>query len=267
MDLARAVPYQRELWPSSLPAGRNDHELTALQILAGDMPLPITINGLKRRDINAAKNGLIRFLKEVPLEELARWTLNVPRDPEFDEDDDGVMLKSETDRKVYLHYRPDLKTLLQEHRSIEITDWQCKWFKSCNRIRTACMNYLYEFARQMDIQQPGYDFEARARENATQHVVRVLNYVPREGIIAKPHTDRCAITFHLAESASGLCAYRGFERVPCATPPTPGALCFTGQQLERITHGAIPAVYHEVEDNTPDKPRWAIVFFGKMRPK
>ncbi|MEA2701769.1 MAG: 2OG-Fe(II) oxygenase superfamily [Candidatus Parcubacteria bacterium] len=262
---------QAELWPDVLSFhGRTyDHADAATAILSRETPKPIgiRIQGLRPGDVKVAKNGLIRFNSEVSPEQQIAWALNVPRDPEFDEEDDGIILKDENDRKNYLHYRPDLEKLLLALRGITPTRWQREWFAACNRIRTACVTHLIGLARQMDVVRPGYGFEERVTDYSDQHVVRVLNYVPREGIIAKPHTDRCAITFHLAESAPGLCAYNVYERRPYATPKTPCALCFSGQQLERVTRGAVPAVYHEVENNTPGRMRWALVFFGKMRPK
>lgn len=265
----RGSDAQYGLWPdvSSSRGGPDSHVSAAMAILSRETPTPIIIPGLRPKDIQIAKNGLIRFDNEVALSDQAAWTLNVPRDPEFKEEDDGVIRKADDDQKIFLHYRSDLEELLLTHRGIMITDWQRKWFAACNRILTASMAYQLELVRQMDILRPGYDFERRFLDYMEQCLVRVLKYVPREGIIAKDHTDRCAITFHLAESASGLCCHSGFECRPYATPRTPGALCFTGQQLERATHGAIPAVYHKVENNTPDRVRWAVVFFGNMRPK
>lgn len=268
MDIPQ-TPAQNELWTDhiSLRGSLDGHICAAQAILARETPAPILIPGLRLKDIRLAKDGLIRFDAEVPLEEQAAWALTLPRDPEFDEQDDGVTRKDGTDKKIFLHYRPDLEEQLFAQSGITLLDWQKEWLAACNRIRNVCVKHLIQLARQMDILRPGYEFEKRVMDYVDQCLVRVLKYVPREGIIAKPHTDRSAITFHLAESASGLCSISGFETYPHATPKTPSALCFTGQQLERITEGAVPSVWHKVENNTPDRERWAIVFFGKMRPK
>lgn len=242
----------------------NTASSTAIAILRRTAPARFRINGLSRQDILGAKDGLFCFDAETPCEQQARWELNIPRDPEYDEADDGVIRKTGVDQKIYLHWRPDLEQLLAE-RGIELTPHEKEWFPYCERIHTACRTSLLELARKMDTFSSGYRFTERVEKAWDQHVLRILKYEPRRGVLARCHTDRCAVTFHIAESSGGLVVRQGDDMASCNTPHSPEVLCFTGTQLESITEGLVPRLHHKVVDTTGgEQPRWAMVFFGKM---
>ncbi|HVW82800.1 MAG TPA: 2OG-Fe(II) oxygenase family protein [Candidatus Paceibacterota bacterium] len=237
----------------------------AIALLARETPILLRVDGLERVDVLGAKDGLFRFDAETPRELQQRWEFHIPRDPEYDEPDDGIIRKAKTDWKVFLHYRRDLRAHLHA-RNVTLLPWQEEWFASCERIHIACTNSLVELAGKMDLMRPGYRFAERVHAAMDQHVLRILKYEPREGDLARCHTDRCAVTFHIAESADGLHSRQGWDWMPVKTPLSPGVLCFSGKQLESVTEGAVPALYHEVVDTTGgSRARWAMVFFGKMR--
>jgi len=239
-------------------------EQTAIALLERDTPTTVRINGLRQEDVEAAWQGLFRFDAEASDRDRERWEVYVERDPDFKEPDDGVVGKKKTDRKKYLHWRPDLDDLLKR-RGVTLERWQHEWFAHCERIHSACYETLRKLAQQMDEARPGFSFEKRVMDWSHMHCLRVLKYDPRPGVVARTHTDRCAVTLHLAESAKGLYAWRGWEAILCPTPTLPEAWCFTGQKVEKITRGAVPAVYHEVRDGTGGlDPRWAVVYFGQM---
>jgi isopenicillin N synthase-like dioxygenase len=210
---------------------------------------------------------MVRFDKEVPREEQMKWKLHVPRDPEYDEPDDGIIRKDATDIKGYIHWRLDTEMLFSMH-GIALTAWQRDWLRVFPRVYARCVESQYAIAQAMDTLRPGYGFAARYMDATrhNQHCIRILKYERREGTVAHRHTDRDALTDHLAESADGLHACRGDTRTLCPTPAAPGSTLFTGRQLAAITDGALPALEHEVDDTTGgSKERWAVVFFGKMR--
>jgi isopenicillin N synthase-like dioxygenase len=213
----------------------------------------------------AAQSGLFRFDAEVPREIQSHWEFHVERDKEFDEPDDGVLRKAKTDWKVFLHWRPDLADLLAT-RGVTLSPWQKDWFEHCRRIHAACSISLLALTQKMDAIRPGFGFARRFAECSDPPVLRILKYEPREGDLARCHTDRCGITFHIAESAPGLEGREGWDWMPYRSPESPEVLCFPGKQLESITQGSIPALYHQVVDTTRgSRARWAMVFFGKLK--
>ncbi len=243
----------------------------ANSLLYGDVPCRLLVPGLRAEDITAAHTGLFRFDMETPTSEQHRWSIQVPRDPEFPDDiDDGVNRKTGhggLDQKIFLHYRPDLWELLAE-RHIELELWQSEWLAACGRIWQACTAALEELVREMDRTLGRFGLVDRLGNAPDNHCLRVLKYAPRTGSLASGHYDRCGITFRIAESHSGFYTRHGWEQQVQPAPQTPEVSCFTGEQLERITEGAVPRLWHGAVDTTEGvAERWAIVFFGKFRPK
>lgn len=230
-------------------------------------PHPVPVAGLCAEDIEIAHVGLFAFDKRYSRENQQRWLLTIPRDPDYLEPDDGVIRKCATDRKVYLHYRPDLEAHLAK-QDVLLTGNERRWFSACNSIRDACVSSLVLLARAMDEVSPGFQFEERVcdAESELHHVLRVLKYDAQDGQIAVDHTDRCAITLRLSESMSGFCAYIGpnKEKMVIDFPARGFAHCFPGDQLARLTGDRPPALKHGVVNSDPAHSRWAVVFFGKM---
>jgi isopenicillin N synthase-like dioxygenase len=247
----------------------------AQAILARDTPATIDVPGLDKRDADSIFAGLARWDDETPRDKQHDWMLFCNRDPDYLEADDGVIRKNATDQKIFLHWRPSTENLLLSMSGIALEPWQKDWFAACERMHAACVARLLSIAEAMDAEWQGCRFADRVRAGARQHVLRALKYEPkvekqavaakRADEFARTHTDRCGITFHIAESCDGLYAMRGREKRRFSTAETPNVLCFSGLQLEKITLGAVPALYHGVDDRTDgSERRFALVFFGKL---
>jgi hypothetical protein len=239
---------------------------TANAILYGDVPCQTVVPGLRAEDTRRAIGGLIRFLRCVPEERQRPWTLDLPRDPEYLEPDDGIIRKNGADKKIYLHFRPDMRQRLTE-QGLALTNKETEWLYACGRVWEACARAVDKIARRMDEEMPGHLFAERVDAYRSQHCLRVLAYRPCAGSLAHPHYDRSATTFQLAQFPDGFYTLDGgnYRLHGSCTPPE--TLVFTGQQLERVTKGAIPSTLHGAMDQTSGTmPRYAVVFFGKMYP-
>lgn len=228
-------------------------------------PCILEVPGLREPDITRARLSFMRFETEVPREMQNHWMLHVPRDPHFDEPDDGAIRKKGKDWKLFFHYRPNTEEILLREHGITLTSWQKDWFLSMNRIWHACTEAHLAFADRLDHIDPGHGLFRRALAYRHQNCLRLLSYEPRKGTIATIHTDRCAITQHIAESAPGLRTYQEDQPYDEETPRLPNVLVFSGDQFSRITKDNVPALRHSVEDTSRGKyRRFAMVFFGKM---
>ncbi|MDO8408414.1 MAG: 2OG-Fe(II) oxygenase family protein [bacterium] len=244
--------------------------MTIGEPFSGNLPFTRVVHGLRRADIATVQRGLSRFDSEEPPTIQRTWEVHVPRDPAYDEPDDGVIRKvgrDGQDRKLFLHYRHNLSGLLTS-KGIRLKLWQCTWLAACSRIWTACATATDELAREMDEARPDFRFAERVAEYRDQHVLRVVRYDPRPNGLANEHSDRSAVTFRIVESHAGFYAKDGWGRIYLPTPATPEVDCFAGDQLEHITKGGIRRVWHGADDTTGGTAtRFAVVFFGKMYPK
>lgn len=253
-----------------LPETREERQMwnfrrTAREILAGNSPVTMEVPDLSPIDVAATREGLWQLIAEFSAEELKRWNIFVERDRKFIEPDDGLIAKDGVDWKKFFHYRPGLKDLLRVLKGVEVTPAQAAWFDHMERIWNVCTAAHIAYAEQLDLLRPGFNFAERARRFAHSNVLRTLWYVPRAGTLAQWHSDRCATTFHMAESAEGLKVASGWDIVPQRSPEPPEVLVFTGDQFAKLTRNAIPARHHVVDDSTGGtKERFAMVFFGKM---
>lgn len=239
---------------------------TVREILAGNSPATMEVPDLSLGDIEAAWEGLKRFDIETPRYVQKRWGVMVPRDPKYREQDDGAIRKKPpSDWKLFFHYRPDLEGVLLEERSITLAEWERTWFMRMERIWQVCTAAHVSYATELDLLQPGFNFARRAELSKHLNCLRLLRYVPHKGDLAKPHTDRSATTFHVAENLPGFRTRHGFNVELQQSPTAPDVLVFTGDQLEEITRGGVPRRWHEVVDATDGtEERFAMVFFGKM---
>jgi isopenicillin N synthase-like dioxygenase len=238
----------------------------AMGMIQNEGPVTMEVPGLFKSDIDAARQGLERFDRELSRAEQARWQLHLLRDPKYDEPDDGAIRKEPpADWKLFFHYRRDLAEQLKVH-GIELNQWQQDWFESMHDIWHKCTTALDDYALELDRLCPGYHFSERhAHQGTNLNVLRILRYVPHAGILAKEHTDRAGITFHIAESEPGLRSLKGRKVREERTPETPNVLVFAGDQLDAITRGEIQHCWHTVEDTTDGTAeRFAMVFFGKF---
>jgi hypothetical protein len=213
--------------------------------------------------------GFDDFLNSRLPKERLRWSLDIDRDPEPREQDDGYVRKDGergADRKGFFHYRSDFESQLLRATGIRPTNIERIWLQACQDLLTTCSCALLRLAREMDREQPGFDFAERTTGLAHLHVIRIVRYDAGYQSLARMHQDRCAITFHLAESEPGLEVREGFGKKLCVSPKAPQVLTFPGGMLEHITEGAIPALWHGArEQSGSSKSRWVVVFFGKMK--
>ena len=245
---------------------KQNYNDAARAILGNEWSAPLEIPGLLSSNILAEMNGLARFNRTVPLEEQERWKVWVPRNPKYDEPDDGAIRKKPpNDWKLFFHYRSDLEELLFQHNGITLSSWQKAWFRSLGHTLDVCNGALQAFAEELDYVQPGFNFKERAGRERHLNVVRVLQYEPRPGTLAKIHTDRTALTFTLGESTPGLHFSRGLETKAVSCPQAPQTLLFPGDHFEMITRGAVARTYHLVHDQTNGATiRSSVVFFGSF---
>ena len=237
----------------------------ATALLEGAVPHLTRVNGLAPTSVEKAVGGFLDFLAHNPSSVIDDWKIVTPRDPEDPAADDGFVRKDETDRKIYFHFRPDLETLLFRQRDIRLTPAEEAWFAACLDIHQACSRALLELAQEMDELRPGYDLAERARRGAWLNVLRIMRYDAGYETIGRMHTDRNAMSFHIAESHPGFETVHGFETKHWTSPHPPQVLAFTGKNLERITRGAVRALWHGAKDQrASSEPRWVMVFFGHL---
>jgi isopenicillin N synthase-like dioxygenase len=226
------------------------------------------VEGLAYSHIDGAFRGIQRFDLEIPrIVQKRRWGFVTAYPGEKREKDGGAVRKRRTDWKLFFHFRPDVRKELRSRHGIQLNQWQREWFDYMEWIWNTCTAHHFACAREMDRLLPGYDFHERAQHSMQANCLRSLLYDPREGVVATRHTDRDALTQHIAESAPGLWAGNGKRMRPYRSPMTPQVLVFPGDQLALITNGKTHATEHQVEDTTDGKhQRFAMVFFGKMYP-
>ena len=241
-------------------------ERAAAALLAAQHPHLAAVPDLDPGLPGAVARGLERLLASRDPASLAAWCVHTARDPEYPEPDDGLIRKDAFDRKCYFHFRPDLQYLLHAKNGVSLTETERIWFDACMALHARCANAAKMIARGMDRQRPGFAFEARLNAHADQHTLRIVRYDAGYTTAARWHVDRCAFTLHVAESEPGLVVRAGWDEQLCASPRAPNVMLFSGKTLERITRGAIPALWHGAKDQSRcTRPRWAIVFFAKMK--
>lgn len=193
------------------------------------------------------------------------WRLCVPRrGVEPDDADDGLIRRSKTyegeatDDKWFFHWRPSLRSHLAA-RGVDISAYE-DFFEICGLIFSTCVNLSLAFASDFDLRCPGYDLSKRIGTAVAEdlHVLRILAYDVGT-TIARPHTDRSLLTFHIAESRPGL---RLGEERELYVASHADVLLFPGRKLQNLTRGRFPALVHDVIDVTSERQcRWSIVFF------
>ncbi|MFZ2804644.1 MAG: 2OG-Fe(II) oxygenase family protein [Patescibacteria group bacterium] len=224
--------------------------------------------------IQAAVDG-VRALISSP--ERDQWTFFVPRHGEpNDEPDDGLVRKGKThtyektDNKWFFHYRPSLRGHLAKH-NVQTDSYGEMLLAAGDYLHRYYENMVLRIADALDLHLPGYRIPDLMRHEAGRsvNVLRILAYdqgcaaTNVNNIVARPHTDRDFLTFHIANSRDGL--HLGPEREPYAVQPGK-LLAFAGQKLERLTRGHIKAVQHDVQDPDGAAPdgRWSMVFFSHI---
>lgn len=170
------------------------------------------------------------------------------------------------DRKEVFHFAPRLWTMLRE-RGVELPDALRPWLSMCHRLYYRALQVTYSFANLKDTRYPRYGMKELLKSGEAAplghcHVLRLLRYKPLQ--VLKPlghgHTDRNALSLHVAESWPALCA-RESGQLWSAEPGT--ALVFAGDKAQ--THWGLKPFGHTVYDSTDrslHEERWAVVFFA-----
>jgi hypothetical protein len=209
--------------------------------------------------------GFSAFIESRTQEEREEWSLQIDRSPEPLEPDDGYIRRDSTDHKHFFHFRSDLEHQLWKERGIRLENGEASWFEALQTLLALCSDAGLCLAKAMDAE-PGFDFADRMKSLAHLHVIRILRYDAGYPSLARPHTDRCALTLHIAESHPGLKVRRRWETTVCESPKAPQTLVFPGQMLEHITMGGVPATWHGADDLSGTLlPRSVVVCFLKMR--
>lgn len=231
--------------------------------------------GLRTADlVPGVIEGFNALLAE-PDDYLAQWEMveidpdsgkKVPVLPYDDDPDDLLLVRRQKDgmnhdNKRGFHYRQWSEALLCA-RGVDYKRHR-QFLALLDELHGRCLTHWIRTCAVLDAVKPGHDFIGRAVRSPF-HVLRLLQYDrPREGTetIGKPHTDKCAATYHLAEEHPA-CRLRGelIHSVPDR------ARLFASKVLEDMLPGEVQGVPHDVVI-LPDHPetRWVIVFFAHLR--
>lgn len=247
------------------PGGDNIDSVARL-FLEGESPARLHVPHAYARRVHYAALGLGDWLCRVPKEEQKRWTVHVPRNPEWDEPDDGAIFRHDgrvSDQKVFFHVRSDLEENLLAN-GIRIEEPWRSWIIGCNLLREAVVKTAGRLALTIDRLSPGmklYDRLQEAERSDFSSVLRVLSYEMGEAGHAKPHFDRNGLSFQLGASDDGL--YFGTDEAKrrAERPKDEEAIVFPGTQLEKVSNGLIRAARHGSEPATGSCRRWSVVCF------
>lgn len=241
----------------------------ALAFVGGDVPEYLHVPGLTRGMIEANIAGFIAFLKEVPRDEQARWQIHVPRDPMFDEPDDGFLRKDdddkESDRKALFHIRPDTLQLL-EKKGVVVSDRWRRWIEDCMYVRELCEMQAFALAQAIDQIMPGMRLTERMLESTSTNpgMYRIGVYEPGGTGYAKEHVDRNFLTMHLGASHPGLYFKTKHGEFPGTDPESGEALAFPSAKLSRLSGGRIPALKHGSKPCATSANRWFAAYFPQI---
>ena len=240
-----------------------DLQLAERLVEDGAIQMPLRISNR----VTGAIRCFNRFLAE-PDEYRNQWDLWETEPDGRDITDIGYKdkgAKPGEDAKHIFHWTPDPERLLVA-RGVDFT--RHEYFLGYGRnIFTICWREYVDLLRALDHVMPGYDFHERVRHPRAKEgsILRFLRYKDTtKEVIAKGHTDKNLITFHLADSHPGL--RLGHAGNLYLTSPD-RALVFFGDKMEKITDGKIKALWHYVTDERAPRDkslRWAMIFFGHV---
>lgn len=236
----------------------------ALDVLSGKPYSIIPLGPNTESYMQVVAHGMSLFDTRVPRDEQARWAIKVPRDPDHDEYDDGVIRKSNdkpSDQKLVLHARPELPHLLQKN-GVTLTEDLCAWIGAAILLRNSIHETFVQFAHAIDEVCSGHCLVERIFETEAgtlTSLARANLYESNGRGYAREHTDRNGATITIGESSPGL--YFIGHPDPPPLPPNHG-MVFPGQLMERITRGEVKATWHGARTRRACGPSWSQVFFG-----
>ncbi len=186
------------------------------------------------------------------------------------------------DHKFFFHYDPELFTHLVQNNAR--TEGYVDFLKNCDRLFGILAAAMEEVAFTFDEIHKHLKFNLYEKMMSLpyhqRHKMRLLSYKKENTVLAQGHYDRCGLTFHVAESHSGL-HLNGDSRFYEAHPNQ--ILLFPGMSAQIATDNIlslsgnfrsaldenwnpnplIPAGFHEVKQTGTDA-RWSIVFFSHL---
>lgn len=223
--------------------------------------IPIPMPGLQVRlsEIFPMLDALCRSVLEMSLEqqnEYQFWdTIPDPTDPKPDLGIFNRSLKEGMDRKVFVHYSPEI----YRHLDANLRFWELD-----DVLRAAESLYEFVLARALSTALelehtfglPGFH---KKGEGFPCHKLRFLWYLDQDGVTAKEHTDRSCLTFHLGETHPGLVVNGEVQTVK---PDT--VLLFPGKRFSAQKPGCLSeALPHSVKvaQIEGDARRMSAIFF------
>jgi hypothetical protein len=210
------------------------------------------------------------------------WFIDLSGDDK--EPDDGLIERNGGvhDHKLFFHHSPGLlRHLTNNHAK---TDDYLSFLKDCDRLYNVLATAMEEVAYSFDEAHRNLKFNLYEKMMKVpynkRHKLRFLSYKKGNTVLAQGHFDRCALTFHVAESHSGLHLNGNpqfYEAHPNQVLLFPGMstqiatdnkLSLSGNFKEALegnwrSNPLISAGFHEVKQ-TSDDARWSIVFFSHL---
>lgn len=175
---------------------------------------------------------------------------------------DGALDKDDRphDNKAIFHYRKWTKALLYM-MGVDFKRHEA-FLNDCDELHSRLYRHWLRVCMELDRQLPGLDMTAKAAETPF-HVLRVMQYLevrPGTTVIGKGHTDKSAMTYHVAEEHEA-CMLEG--KLLKYIPDRP--VLFGANGIEAVTKGKIPAMNHEVvvREGFPER-RWVVIFFPQF---
>lgn len=205
--------------------------------------------------VEPAIEGMKRLLAE-PEDYRKDWILDagVQDDP-----DDGLIPRNggEHDKKFFFHYRPRIRRLL-DAKGVDYSAYE-DWFQVLHELHGIIQGEAEFVAGHLDQVIPELNF-LPALKASEETVLRILwyNEVNYDNVIAKPHTDRSAMTVHLCDNYPGLMTSEGLIETK-----KDDALLFVSQKLDILSGGKIHCLPHQaiVDRIPPGEKRWVLVAF------
>lgn len=197
----------------------------------------------------------------------------VPKGQYLPFDTPAQRAKQEQDNKQFWHYRPLVPRILRARKYHGETEERL-----CNAtaiLYRALEIDLIKFGAALDHVFPGFaiadGLKAKQHPDPFGHVLRLLLYKDVEAPgeeLARGHTDRDAITLHVADSRPGLVVYlRDGKQFQVPTLPDT-LIAFFGKRMSVRTNGALRALNHRVispsELGVPADRRTCTVFFSQV---
>jgi isopenicillin N synthase-like dioxygenase len=214
----------------------------------------LTVKLAIRPETVAQMMGHFHYFVEHPPEGLCSF------DSPIQKGDGGFTAKTGTqgsDHKTFFHYRPLLNEQLKVHNPKLLKNARMRrLLKLSAEVEEECRRHALDLARSLEAELPACaGLKNRIRHSAWS-ALRLVAYTgyrnEMPNLLARPHTDRAALTFALHES------HRGFEvKTPGSElwqhimPHVNRSIVFGGDALQEISRGAIPALCHRARHLEP----------------